>query len=140
MSYLRAYPKPAKKEKVVRTKKAPIESNPVEWMEQRALCQWMDLKDICYQGSLIGAFLHPATFNRSKAMGVQSGHPDIMIYDRPPNQNKFVGVAIEMKRKNGGVVSELQEHWQLALSERGWKVKICYGADEAISFLQVLGF
>jgi len=41
------------------------------------------------------------------------------------------GLYIEMKSK-GGMVSKKQDEFMVALSERGYYVEVCCGADESI--------
>ena len=139
-------PKPEPRKKKTLFKKnytIPREQNPLEESEQMALVDWLDWNGICYQASQMGAYLAPATYNRMKRMGCKSGHPDIIIYDRPylcENGSMYVGCAIEMKRKKGGIVSPEQAQWITNLRNRGWACNICYGAEEAISFLKTLGY
>ena len=133
-------PKERKRNSFKKNYAIPREACPLEESDQMAVCDWMDWNGICYQGSQVGAFLAPATFNRMKRMGVKAGHPDIIIYDSPPMLPNKKGTAIEMKRVKGGVVSDLQKEWQTKLTERGWIAMVCRGADEAISFLKTLGY
>ena len=116
------------------------ESNPLEETDQITVTDWLDVHRICYQASMMGAHLHPATRNRMKRIGCQAGHPDLIIYDSPPLMPEKKGVAIEMKRTKGGVVSDLQKEWQLKLQARGWVALICEGADAAISALERIGY
>ncbi len=79
-----------------------------------------------------------------KAEGLKSGVPDLMI----PIANKYYhGLFIEMKRrakrlKSGKKstshtkVNPKQLKWLNDLSERGYCVNICYGADEAIKVIE----
>jgi len=127
----------------VQLKKKTLKPIPKEADEQKAFCRWLDLKKICYQGSMMGSFLHPATYNRAKLMGCKSGFPDIMVFDKPPlahPSHNYIGIAIELKRIKGGIISEEQYTWHNALILRKWLVKVCYGADEAIEFMKSLGF
>lgn len=76
-----------------------------------------------------------------KAEGMQPGFPDMLIFDAPPADDAFIGVAIEMKRADGkGKVTELQQDWLIALAARGWKTKVCHGAVDAMRFLASLGY
>lgn len=63
---------------------------------------------------------------RAKAMGVQSGIPDLFICF--PHQL----VGIEMKRKYGGVVSENQKYWANIIEQCDIPVWVAHGCDEAI--------
>ena len=138
--WTRPAPKPKRPEKVNRPKKTVLSSVPLEEDEQSALCEWMNIKKILYQASALGAFMHPATFTKMQKIGCKAGFPDIMIFDRPPKYPEYVGVAIEMKRKKGGKISDEQSEWCLQLAVRKWEVRVCLGADDAIKFLTELGF
>lgn len=63
-----------------------------------------------------------------KRTGYVKGFPDIFIYEA---RHGCHGLAIEMKREKGGVVSLHQKEWHKKLSERGYVCAICKGFDEA---------
>jgi hypothetical protein len=74
-------------------------------------------------------------------MGMQRGFPDLLIMDVPPSLPDKKGAAIEMKtRSPGAKVSPDQEKWLARLEARGWVCRVCWGADEAIAWLQSLGY
>ena len=45
-------------------------------------------------------------------------------------------VAIEMKRKKGGVTSANQKQWIKTLNEAGIQTVVCEGCDAAIEFIE----
>ena len=45
-------------------------------------------------------------------------------------------VAIEMKRRKGGVTSENQKKWIKTLNEAGIQTVVCKGCDAAIEFIE----
>lgn len=140
MTFTRPYPKPVR---VKREEKRPAvkEAVPLECIEQETVAQWLDLHNVFYCASVAGAYLHPATFIRMKKIGYKKGAPDLMIYQKPPAYNgQFVGVAIEMKRKKGGVVSDEQREWLEKLRAQGWMAVVCAGADAAIEILEMCGY
>lgn len=69
---------------------------------------------------------------RSKAMGTQSGIPDLFICFHEGI------VGFEMKRVQGGVVSENQKLWGVILGLCGIKVYCCRGADAAVTTFNFL--
>lgn len=143
MNYLKPCPKPTRKpkEKSIRPRKVAMESNPLESMEQETVADWLDLHKVLYCASVAGAYLHPATFNRIKKIGYKRGLPDILIFQAPPAYNdKYVGVALEMKRRKGGIVSDEQRVWLEDLNRNGWLVGVMKGADEAIELLELCGY
>ena len=135
-------PKPVRKKRDFK-RKVTVESNPLECIDQETVAAWLDSRKVFYTISISGAYLHPATFNRLKRMGYKKGPSDMMIYDRPnivENGMVYVGVCLEMKRKKGSVLSPEQKIWLDAMAERGWLVKVAYGCDDAIKFLQECGY
>lgn len=123
------------KNKVVRRKNE-------ERQECIAFSQWLKLNKIC--------FLHvPNGENRPKkqiitkngnsiqicpsgnilkAMGVQKGFPDFIIF----HKNKYHGaLIIEMKKIKGGRISIEQKYWIDVLIENGYLAVICNGWDAA---------
>lgn len=68
---------------------------------------------------------------RNKKMGVSKGFPDFLVITP-----KSGPVFIELKRKKGGRVSKEQTEWLEALKSAGCPCAVCYGAKEAIEFLE----
>ena len=66
---------------------------------------------------------------RSKAMGTQSGIPDLFVC--------FPGqlVGIEMKRREGGVVSPNQKYWAAIIEQCNIPVWVAHGYDEAMEVI-----
>lgn len=64
--------------------------------------------------------------------------PHLIIYEEDGSESirdkKFV--AIEMKRKKGGVTSENQKKWIKTLNEAGVQTVVCKGCDAAIEFIE----
>ena len=77
---------------------------------------------------------------RLRAMGLKSGVPDILILESAPNKPNVRGVAIELKRKKGGRLSENQTNWLESLRRRGFHAVVCKGYQSAIKELEELGF
>lgn len=108
-----------------------------EHEESKVFAQWLKL--MYKQGKIIEftktaqeTFTKSfATMGKNKAEGVRPGLPDYIIVLR-------TGVLfVELKSKDGGVVSDNQKRWIFALNERdGVEARVCKGADEAIAFVQ----
>ena len=77
---------------------------------------------------------------RMVAEGLEAGVPDLLIFDPPPNLKGRKGVAIEMKAIDGKKPSDEQFHWLSSLVALGWETKIAFGAQEALSWLNSLGY
>jgi len=114
--------------------------NPPEEAEQMALVQWLELHGIKYT-HVPNEGKHKVQYRaKQKRLGVKAGVPDILIFDRPPACPDNVGAAIELKRRKGGTLTAEQKKWLEVLSQKGWAVAVCRGADEAIKFLESLGY
>ena len=118
-------------------------SNPDEWTEMQVQCAvatvmnrarllWCHVPNEGKRNVVAGA--------RLRAAGLKSGVPDILIFSPAPNRPEARGVAIELKRKKGGRVSETQKEWLRRLSEEGWYATVCNGYDETISEWRELGY
>jgi hypothetical protein len=124
--------------------------NPTEDQEQEAFVQWLRLKGYPH-------FRVPnETYTRSwsqkaknKKLGVSSGVPDLFVAvpfppphliiahkDRDDEVRNKTLVAIEMKRKKGGVTSANQKQWIKTLNEAGIQTVVCKGCDAAIEFIE----
>lgn len=124
--------------------------NPTEDQEQEAFVQWLRLKGYPH-------FRVPnETYTRSwsqkaknKKLGVSSGVPDLFVAvpfppphliiahkDRDDEVRNKTLVAIEMKRKKGGVTLENQKKWIKTLNEAGVQTVVCKGCDAAIEFIE----
>lgn len=75
-----------------------------------------------------------------RALGIKRGVPDFIIVDPPPRAECH-GAAIELKRADGqGRVTPEQREWLRSLHERGWAAHLAHGANEAIAWLERLGY
>ena len=121
---------------------------PTEYEECCAFSQWLKLKNITHHhiasesqsgryGAIRGAKL--------KRMGQSRGFPDYLIFIPMKNIIGYRGdkefiplatVAVEMKRKKGGKVSEEQKNWLLTLESAGIETFVAKGTDEAIKFIE----
>lgn len=102
-------------------------AQPYEWRESQTLAEWLTVRGhfFCH---IPNETIGPVAWHRKrKAMGVQAGMPDFLIFDGR--------IAIEMKRRRGGRVSDKQKECLDKLADHGWIVKVAAGADEAIEWL-----
>lgn len=99
-------------------------------------CSYMASK---YKGlDLIYAIPNGGSRNQLEAVklkrtGVKAGVPDLCL---PVARNGKHGLYIEMKRKEGGRLSDYQKQWIERLSEQGYETAVCKGADEAIAVIE----
>lgn len=83
-----------------------------------------------------------ASRRRGRRLGAQPGVPDLLVFDPPPNKPKCVGMAIEMKRKNGSLrdVRPDQTLWLANLERCGWHTVVAFGCDDALVALRSAGY
>lgn len=118
-----------------------------ESQEQMAVATYLRMKKV--GGTKIrftavphGGLRSPATAGRLKAEGVEAGCPDLLIFTRTEQMivDGIVGIAIEMKRADGGQLSASQKDWLADLRGSGWACFVAKGSGEAIDFLRGWGF
>jgi len=68
-----------------------------------------------------------------KAEGVLKGVPDLFL---PAQIGSYGGLFIEMKRTQGGQISNAQKDMICKLKAQGYAVAVCHGADEAIEAIK----
>jgi hypothetical protein len=103
-----------------------------EYQLQKAVCKYLDLKNVLYCGSMGGQYQkYHSQRNKAKATGYKRGFPDLFIYEARGN---FHGLAIELKvGYNKPTVEQLD--WIHKLSENGYLATTCRGVDEAIRII-----
>ena len=75
-----------------------------------------------------GGYRNKAEAGRFRAQGVRSGVPDVVL---PVARGGWHGLYIELKRTEGGRVSEEQRWWLGKLSAQGYYTAVCKGWEEA---------
>lgn len=124
--------------------------NPTEDQEQEAFVQYLRLKG--YPHFRVPNETYTKSWSqkaKNKKLGVSSGVPDLFVAvpfppphliiahkDRDDEVRNKTLVAIEMKRKKGGVTSENQKKWIKTLNEAGVQTVVCKGCDAAIEFIE----
>lgn len=112
---------------------------PTEYQEQSTVIAWAEamrpkfpeLEYLHSNGN--GVRLSIGAAVKAKRSGQKAGVPDLFL---PVKKSFASGLYIEMKRK-GGVVSPDQERWKLFLRSQGFRVVVCWSADEAIRELEL---
>lgn len=115
------------------TEKVPKKANltPTERQEQVRLCHWLDLNKIDYFAVPNGSYKSKASAGLFKSEGLKSGVPDMVVFI-----DEHI-LFIEMKRTKGSKVSDMQKHWIDIINSYNYSIaSICYGCDEAISFIE----
>ena len=131
--------KPAASKRKSKKKKSKWVS---EESEQLRLVTVLRKLNLCFMHAPLGGGRNIVAAARMKRMGAKKGHPDLVVYNTPPNARNKKGLAIELKRAKPAPssVSKEQREWLEQLNEQGWECRICYGADEAIEFLNEMGW
>ena len=105
-----------------------------EAQEQRALFEWAERSRSKYPALALmyhvpnGGSRNPIEGRNLKAQGVRAGVPDICL---PVPNGRYAALYIELKRPDGGRVSEAQHGWLKALNRAGNLAVVCHGWDEA---------
>jgi len=112
---------------------------PHEEEEQKMLLQWATMMSNKYKGlDLLYAIPNGGSRNQIEARnlkltGVKAGVPDLFL---PVARQGKHGLYIEMKRREGGRLSDYQKQWIERLKEQGYRTEVCKGADEAINVIE----
>ncbi len=107
---------------------------PTEAEEQKTLFSWADMASFNYpELELMYHIPNGGSRNKLEAanlrkQGVKPGVPDICL---PVPRGKYHGLYIELKRTQGGKLSENQKRWLKKLAAQGYKSLCCEGWEEA---------
>lgn len=124
-----------------RRQQRPEPEVPTEYQEQAQVCDWLKARKVYYFAVPNGGSRSsPIEGARLKRIGAKAGVPDLVIVKPAPKHPEARGVALEMKRKKGGRLSDEQAYWLELLTQCGWLTFVAHGADEAIVWLEGLGY
>ena len=113
---------------------------PTEFVEQANLATYLGLRgDLLFSATAGGARTSMGTAVKLKRAGLKKGVPDVLVFTSIPfhradpevQPGSFVGLAIEMKRTEGGRLSVEQVDWHARLRQYGWLVVVAKGWLEA---------
>lgn len=82
---------------------------------------------------------HPLEGLAQKALGLNPSASDYLITSRVPAYPGARGVFLEMKSLTGKL-TDGQREFLRSMSDEGYITTSCHGGDEAIKFMQSLGF
>lgn len=114
---------------------------PTEDQEQSAFVQWLRLKRILFT-SIPNESKRSIVYGaKLKRLGMSKGAPDLIIFDRSADLEAkgYLGLAIEMKSMTGKMRPE-QNAWLDSLEKAGWATTVCYGARQAVEFMESWGY
>lgn len=107
---------------------------PTEAQEQSALFQWAGRMQGRFPALALmyhipnGGSRNPVEARHLREQGVKAGVPDICL---PVPNSQYSALYIEMKRRSGGRVSDVQRGWIAALNRAGNLAVVCRGWEEA---------
>lgn len=67
-----------------------------------------------------------------KKQGVKPGVPDLFL---PVARGGYHGLFIEMKRRDGGRLTDYQKRWLHLLERQGYAAVVCHGAQQAAAVI-----
>lgn len=104
---------------------------PLEEVEQATFVRWLEIKG--YKFTAIPNSTYTKSWKqkaRNKLMGLRAGFPDMVVIA----EGKFM--AVEMKRIKDGRITPAQSSWIESLKSANVPVAVCYGAEQAITFVK----
>lgn len=112
---------------------------PTESIEQQCLFRWEQFQSGKY--TELSLMYHVpnegkrsrATGGRMRAEGLKAGVPDICL---PVPRGEFHGLYIELKRTQGGKVTENQAGWIADLQKQGYCAVVCEGWEAAAAVIE----
>lgn len=121
-----------------------------EYQEQCIVADYLRKRwpNVLFTATLGGVRVPIGLAVKLKKQGYLKGVPDLLIcktiYQTMMHCNNgeiykvngTPGLAIEMKVRKGGVVSEDQKRVMKQFEAEGWKAIVCHGADEAIAAIE----
>lgn len=124
-----------KEKKPAKSPKIPI---PTESEEQQALFRWAEWASGQYPELKLLYHIpnegkrSKGTGGRMRAEGLKKGVPDLCL---PVPRGKYHGLYIEMKRVEGGKLSDDQKEWIFNLSRQGYCAERCDGWQKAAELI-----
>lgn len=112
---------------------------PHESVEQTWLFRWAQVMSLTHPELKLlhhipnGGSRNKIEAAKLKAQGVRAGVPDICL---PVPSGEYHGLYIELKKRDGGHVSDSQKEWLSALKGLGYRAEVCKGFDEAVAVIE----
>ena len=107
---------------------------PSEEQEQAAVMEWAAIMERQIPELRLlfhipnGAERHPAVAAKLKRQGVKAGVPDLFL---PVARGGWHGLFVEMKKRQGGRVSDVQKQWIADLEGEMYRCVVAHGEEEA---------
>jgi hypothetical protein len=110
-----------------------------EGLEQYNTAEWMRLYRLSFLHIPNEGRRNPREGLALKILGLTPNASDFLIFTIPPRFPHAPGVCLEMKSLTGKATPG-QTEWLAGMASLGWITKIAQGANEAINFLEWLGY
>lgn len=117
-----------------------------EAQEGADLADWLDARHVLYVHVPNGGLRSGREAASLRRQGVKPGCPDYLIFSEPSQPcgrlacGGVHGVALELKKASGGVLSAVQDVFIPKLHACSWVVLVAHGANDAIAQLEALGY
>ena len=127
---------------IKKKKRKPKNALPTENQEQRAVVKVLRDHQIPFIHVPNEGARNKRTGWNLKMLGMSAGFHDLAIFQSPPKFPNSKGLIIEMTpaKKSLSRVSPEQKQWLEKLEDCGFICCVCYGAAEALTKLEELGY
>lgn len=111
---------------------------PTEYQEQTLVFDWARVREQSYpalkllHANLNGLRLPIGLAVKAKRAGMAIGVPDMFL---PVPMGPYPGLYLELKRRDGGRLSDAQKWWIEQLRKANFRVEVPAGAVEAIAII-----
>lgn len=107
-------------------------TTPTEAAEQRVVVEYLRRRGLRFCAVPNGGQRTRRGGVSLQQQGVERGAPDLLVFSTQGCR----GLAIELKRAQGGRVSRAQERFLADLRALGWRAEVCAGAKAAIALIE----
>ena len=103
---------------------------------QKAICQYLDMRQVCYWAVPNGGNRSKREASRLKAEGVKAGVPDITIV----NDGIYYGLEVKKPKTTSakGRLSKVQKRFHKKIEEAGGYVEVVYSLEDVIELINRL--
>ena len=108
----------------------------VEHQVQKAICDYLDLKGICYWAVPNGGSRNLKTGTKLKREGVKPGVPDLTVV----HCGRYIGLEVKKPKTNSpkGRLSNVQKEFHKIIKAAGGHVEVVYSLEDVIEVIDRL--
>lgn len=109
----------------------------IEHKIQVSICQYLDLKNICYWAVPNGGRRNIGTARKLKAEGVKAGIPDLTVI----HNGRYYGIEVKKPKTSTpkGRLSQSQLQAMAKINDSGGVVGLAYSVSDVIDLLEIWG-